>query len=204
VIERLGLSAAEYLLYPAQFWPHKNHITLVDMLALLHESGRRFKLVFSGSDKGNRAHVESYVEQRGLQQDVIFAGFVDAAVLNQLYRHAAALVFGSVLGPDNLPPLEAMALGCPVVCAAFDGAREQLGDAALLFEPLAASEAAAQVIRLEQPQLRSQLIASGSDVVAARGPDDYVRRINEALDRFAVRRRLWGPCNSYRHAPAEA
>jgi len=200
VIERLGLAPAQYLLYPAQFWPHKNHVTLVDMLALLHGSGRHLKLVFSGSDKGNRAHVEKYVAQRGLQHSVVFAGFVDTAVLRQLYLQAFAMVYGSMMGPDNLPPLEAMALRCPVVCAAFDGAREQVGDSALLFEPLDAPGAAAQLMRLEEPGLRTQLIAKGLTLVATRTPDDYARRINEVLDRFALRRRLWGPCNSYRHS----
>jgi glycosyltransferase involved in cell wall biosynthesis len=198
-VEALALTPAQYLLYPAQFWPHKNHVTLVDMLAVLHDSGRRFKLVFSGSDKGNRAHVESYVAHRGLQQHVVFTGFVDAGLLQQLYLNAFALVFASTLGPDNLPPLEAMALRCPVVCAGFDGAREQLGSAALLFDPLDARAAAAQVLRLEDAQLRQQLLADGLRVVQERTPDEYVRKVNGALDRFAAWRRLWGPCNSYQH-----
>jgi glycosyltransferase involved in cell wall biosynthesis len=198
-VQALGLVPGEYLLYPAQFWPHKNHITLVDMLALLQAAGRPLKLVFSGSDKGNRGYVEQYVRQRGLQERVLFTGFIDTALLHQLYRHAFAMVFGSVMGPDNLPPLEAMALGCPVVCAAFAGAREQLGEAALLFAPLDPAAAASCVAQLEDPALRQRLCERGREVVASRSPDDYIRRINEALDGFAVQRRLWGPGDSYRH-----
>jgi glycosyltransferase involved in cell wall biosynthesis len=199
VIHAWALTPSQYLLYPAQFWPHKNHITLVDMLSLLHGSGRRLKLVFSGSDKGNRAHVERYVAQRGLQDSVVFTGFVDAGLLQQLYLNAFAMIFASTMGPDNLPPLEAMALRCPVICADFDGAREQLGSAALLFEPLDAHEAAAHVLELDDAQLRQQLLAEGLRVVQGRTPTEYVRKINDALDRFAPWRRLWGPCNSYRH-----
>lgn len=198
-VQALGLTPGQYLLYPAQFWPHKNHVTLVDMLGLLHATGRKLKLVFSGSDKGNRGHIEELVRRRGLTESVLFAGFVEADLLHQLYRHAFALVFGSLLGPDNMPPLEAMALDCPVVCAAFEGAQEQLGDAALLFDPLDAAAAAARVVELEDLQLRGRLSERGRELVAARGPDEYIRRVNEALDSFAVRRRLWGAGNSYRH-----
>jgi len=200
-LQALGLEPGRYLLYPAQFWPHKNHITLVDMLALLQAAHRPLKLVFSGGDKGNRGHVEQYVRQRGLQERVLFAGFIETPLLHQLYRHAFAMVFGSVMGPDNLPPLEAMALDCPVVCAAFEGAREQLGEAALLFEPLDAAAAASCVVQLADAQLHQRLRERGRELVAARGPDDYIRRINEALDGFAARRRLWGPGDSYRHPP---
>ncbi len=123
VLAPLALTPGEYLFYPAQFWPHKNHITVVDALLLLRNSGKPFKLVFTGSDKGNRTHVESYVAQRGLQEAVVFAGFVETQVLHQLYLNAFAMVFASLMGPDNLPPLEAMAMGCPVICATFNGAR---------------------------------------------------------------------------------
>ena len=199
LIEPYGLRPAEYLFYPAQFWPHKNQITLVDTLALLRRSGKPLKLVFSGGDKGNRAHVESYVAQSGLSDSVVFAGFVATAVLHQLYLNAFAMTFASLLGPDNLPPLEAMALGCPVVCAAFNGARAQLGEAALFFDGLDAQEAASQVLKLADSQLRDRLISNGRALVQTRTSDEYIRRINAALDRFARKRRLWGAGNSYRH-----
>jgi glycosyltransferase involved in cell wall biosynthesis len=199
VLEPYGLTSGEYLFYPAQFWPHKNHITLVDTLLILRNGGKPFKLVFTGSDKGNRTHVENYVAYRGLKESVLFAGFVETPVLHQLYLNAFAMVFASLMGPDNLPPLEAMALGCPVVSAAFNGAREQLGDAALFFEALDAEEAAAQVLKLTDPQLRKTLIANGHALAQTRSPDEYVRKINTALDQFAKKRRLWGPANSYRH-----
>lgn len=199
VLQPYGVTPSQYLFYPAQFWPHKNHITLVDTLAALRNAGKPFKLVFTGSDKGNRAHVESYVAQRGLKDSVVFAGFVETRALHQLYLNAFAMTFASLLGPDNLPPLEAMALGCPVVCANFNGAREQMGDAALYFDGLDADEAAEQVLRLSDPELRSRLIAQGRALVATRSPDEYIKKLNAALDRFALKRRLWAPCNAYRH-----
>jgi glycosyltransferase involved in cell wall biosynthesis len=194
-----GLAAGSFLLYPAQFWPHKNHVTLVDALARLRERGSTLKLVFTGSDKGNRAHVERYVAERGLGESVRFLGFVDGAVLQQLYLAAAALLFGSLMGPDNLPPLEAMALGCPVACANYAGAHEQLGEAALYFEGLDAAGAAAQIEKLADPALRARLVSRGRELVRSRDVGGYVERMMQILDDLGRVRRLWAPGNGYRH-----
>ncbi len=199
LLQPYGLTPGEFLFYPAQFWPHKNHITLIDTLATLHAAGAPMKLMLTGSDKGNRAYVEEYVASRGLQESVVFGGFVETPVLHQLYLNAYAMTFASMLGPDNLPPLEAMAFGCPVVSAAFNGAREQMGNAALFFDPLDANDAVAKIAALSDPKLREQMVANGHELVKTRSSDVYVARINQALDAFARKRKLWGPSNSYRH-----
>jgi len=199
ILAPYGLSPGSFLLYPAQFWPHKNHVTLVDALARLRERGSSLKLVLTGSDKGNRAYVERYVADRGLSESVLFPGFVDGTVLQQLYLAAAAMVFGSLMGPDNLPPLEAMAHGCPVVCANFSGAQEQLGEAALFFECLDANHAASQIERLADPQLRARLVSRGRDLARSRNVDGYISRVMQILDGVGRVRRLWAPGNAYRH-----
>lgn len=199
LLVRYGLAPGSFLFYPAQFWPHKNHVTLVDMLARLRARGSPLKLALTGSDKGNREHVERYVAERGLQDSVLFLGFVDSAVLHQLYLSAAAMVFGSLMGPDNLPPLEAMAHGCPVVCANYNGAQEQLGDAALFFEGLDAEDAALQITRLADAELRALLVSRGRELVRSRNVDLYLERVMGILDGVARVRRLWAPCNAYRH-----
>ena len=199
LLEPYGLEPGGFLFYPAQFWPHKNHVTLVDTLARLRERGSRLKLVLTGSDKGNRSFIESYVAERGLRESVLFPGFVEAAVLQQLYLCAAAMVFGSLMGPDNLPPLEAMAHGCPVVCANYQGAHEQLREAALFFDGLDAEQAARQIEKLEDPELRATLVSRGRELARARNVDGYLCRVMEILDGIARVRRLWAPGNAYRH-----
>jgi glycosyltransferase involved in cell wall biosynthesis len=125
-----------YIFYPAQFWPHKNHIRILRALKELKEMHNVFlPVVFCGADKGN---IE-YIKQEALKDKIIdqlyFLGFVSQQELVSLYRNARALVFASFFGPENLPPLEAFSLGCPVIASAVEGACEQLGDAALYFNP---------------------------------------------------------------------
>jgi glycosyltransferase involved in cell wall biosynthesis len=182
-----------YLFYPAQFWAHKNHINLLLALKLLHEQhGILLTLVLSGSDKGNRQYVESTAAELGLADRVRFLGFIPQADIAQLYRHALALVFVSCIGPDNLPPLEAFALGCPAIVSKDAGSIEQLGDAALLVDRQNPSDIADAIKAVwTSPELRQQLIDRGERRARLWTSKDYVRSVFDIVDEFASIRRCW-------------
>jgi glycosyltransferase involved in cell wall biosynthesis len=122
---------------------------------------------------------------------VRFRGFVETAELATLYREAHALVYLSFFGPENLPPLEAFALGCPVVQADVPGAREQLGDAALFVSPTDATAAADAVRQLEDAVLRGRLIEAGRERASVYSADAYVRGVLDFLDEFELVRSCW-------------
>lgn len=201
VINRLGLQQS-YLFYPAQFWAHKNHINLLYALAVLRDQHQvRLSLVLTGSEKGNTAYVKEIVESLGLSSQVVFTGFVNQQELAELYRGAAMMVYASFCGPENLPPLEAFALGCPVVAADVPGAAEQLGEAALLFDPLNPEDMAAKIhMLLAQPELRDNLREKGMRRAAAWTVDDFASGMIQLFNEFAGYRRSWPPT---RHLPKE-
>lgn len=178
---------APYLLYPAQFWSHKNHATLLRALAELPE----YTLVLVGSDRGYLDHVRGVARDLGVLNRVRFLGFVETDELVALYRGAHALVYLSYFGPENLPPLEAFTLGCPVVQADVPGARDQLGDAALFVSPTDATAAAEAVRRVEDPALRARLIDAGRARADAYSPDAYVHGVLDFLDEFEPVRSCW-------------
>lgn len=134
ILKLYGLEKNKYFFYPAQFWAHKNHVNLIKAFAELNMKHPEYKLVFTGSDKGNKAYIQSIVEQLGLTDRVVFAGFVENAAINTFFKNATALTMASFFGPTNMPPMEAMHIGCPVICTDLAGHREQLGDAALYFD----------------------------------------------------------------------
>ena len=176
-----------YLLYPAQFWSHKNHPTLLRALALLPE----YTLVLVGSDKGYLEHVRSIARELGVLDRVRFLGFVETGELVRLYRGAHALVYLSFFGPENLPPLEAFALGCPVVQADVAGAREQLSDAALLVPPTDPSAVAEAVRRLADSGLRQRQTEAGRARAAGYTAEGYVQGMVHFLDEFEPVRSCW-------------
>ena len=191
----------EYLFYPAQFWPHKNHIALLRALRLLRDNHRLdMLLVFCGSDKGNLSYLKETARDWGLQDHVRFLGFVPTNDLFELYRRAFALTFVSTFGPDNLPPIEAFAIGCPVIASSGEGASEQLGDAALLVNPLSEEEIAGAVRKLhDESATRAALIRKGKERARNIAARDYLREMALIFDEFDRYRRCWSKKNKYVH-----
>jgi glycosyltransferase involved in cell wall biosynthesis len=140
--ERLGPGSApreDFLLYPARRWPHKNHDRLFAAFALLRRHRPDLRLVLTGG--GDFSDVPEGVEARG---------HVTTAEVDDLMRRAAALVFPSLYEGFGLPPLEAMACGCPVASSNAGSLPEVVGDAARLFDPFrpeAIAEAVEDVLR---------------------------------------------------------
>lgn len=183
-----------YLFYPAQFWPHKNHVGLLLAVKLLRDQYHlTFPVVFSGSDRGSQSYIRQVVQQLDLEEQVHFLGFIPQTDLIALYRNAFALTYMSFFGPDNLPPLEAMGLGCPVIASRVTGAEEQLGDAAWLFDLQSAEQEVALAIKSlhEDPSLRQSLIDRGLKRSCTWTPKDYAKGILAILDEIDVIRRCW-------------
>ncbi|MEX2144511.1 MAG: glycosyltransferase family 1 protein [Anaerolineales bacterium] len=181
-----------YLFYPAQFWAHKNHVNLLLALKQLRDKGLVIPLVLVGSNFGNLPHVQSTIMELGLLDQVKVLGFVDSQTLISLYQNALALTYLSFFGPENLPPLEAFALGCPVIAARVDGAEEQLGGAALLVDPTSPTEIAAAIRKVHRDKKRrAYLVAKGTKRAKRWTAIDFVRGVFDILDQFEPIRRTW-------------
>ncbi len=180
-----------YFFYPAQFWAHKNHIRILEALLLLKADGWKPRVVFSGKDNGGRAHLEAFVSQNDLQEQVIFLGFVPAEDLRGLYEGSTAVVMPTYFGPTNLPPLEAWSLRKPLVYSAHLAG--QAGDAALLIDPDNANELATAMKRCNDPGVRARLVDSGVARLEyfATKRESAEKELLRRLDQFAARLRCW-------------
>jgi glycosyltransferase involved in cell wall biosynthesis len=125
----------DFLLYPANPWPHKNHATLFRAHAILRETRPELRLVLTGSGH----------ENHDLPPGVEVRGRVPTDELVRLYQTASALVFPSLYEGFGIPILEAMATGCPVAASNTSSIPEVTGDAAVLFDPTSAEAIAAGV-----------------------------------------------------------
>lgn len=140
---------AKFFFYPAQFWMHKNHVGLAEAVALMREQSPDVLVVAAGNtDQNGYPPFMDTIKRNGLEKLFLTPGYLPVEELAWLYRHARALVMPTYFGPTNIPPLEAMALGCPVAISGIYGMPEQCGDAALYFAPDNALEIATVMQRL--------------------------------------------------------
>jgi glycosyltransferase involved in cell wall biosynthesis len=132
VQKRYGLE--NYLLYIGDMRPYKNLERSLEAFARLNLTDRSFVI---GGKKNPRFYpgIEKKVDRLLLKNKVIFLGYVPEEDLPHLYSEAAAFVFPSLYEGFGLPPLEAMACGCPVVASNAASLSEVCGDAVRYVDP---------------------------------------------------------------------
>lgn len=152
-----------FLLFPANFWPHKNHRRLLQALSRLRQEGHEPPLtVLTGSDSSGFDEIHTEIESMGLADHVRYVGYLNQAVLRLLYKHASALLFVSMFEGFGIPIIEAFDAGTPVVASNRASCPEIAGDAALLVDPEDVGAIAAAIRRvLTDNSLRAELIERG-------------------------------------------
>jgi glycosyltransferase involved in cell wall biosynthesis len=151
-----------YLLYVGNFLPHKNVKSLIAAYNLLPENIRReYSLVLGG---GRPKGFKQDIEQSRLSdsQSIIYCGDIVDEDLPALYSGAELFVFPSLYEGFGLPPVEAMACGCPVASSHASSLPEILDNAALFFNPYQVEEISKTVkLILENKDLRENLRQKG-------------------------------------------
>ena len=172
----------KYVFYPAQFWRHKNHSTLIRAIDMVRKENPDIRLVLVGAKKNAYQDIITMVNQLHLNDEVIFYNYIPDHDMAAFYRRARALVMPTFFGPTNLPPLEAFAAGCPVAVSNIYGMPEQVGDAALLFDPRSVQDIA-KVIKLlwENDTLCQELNRKGKLIDARWDQGAFNRRFAEII-----------------------
>ena len=173
---KFGLTAQKYLLFVGGTNPRKNLQTLLKAFQVIAPRWPALRLVIvgvnadpnkSGSQVSmggptNQEWQTSYNIPDELKAALIAPGYVSQDDLVALYNGATALVFPSLYEGFGLPPLEAMACGCPVAAANTGALPEVVGEAALLCDPTQPAALVAQLEKLlNDPHLRLALQAAG-------------------------------------------
>lgn len=163
VLDRYGLPSGQYLLFPGNTWPHKNHQGAVEALRVLREAyGLDPLLVCTGSPRGAEGELRAKIRAAGLEARVRFLGYCPTSDMPALYEGAAALVFPSLFEGFGIPLLEAMWCDCPIVCSNTTSLPEIAGDAALLVDPRSPEDLAHAMSRvLTDTATRQALIERG-------------------------------------------
>jgi glycosyltransferase involved in cell wall biosynthesis len=192
ILEKFSLKNKKYLFYPAQFWPHKNHINLIKAMAALREEGIIVDLIFTGSDQGNLDYVMDFLKNKSPGQEIRYLGFVSDAEMKVLYTNAFAMVFPSLLGPTNMPISEAISCGCPVICSDFIGHREQTQGAALYIDPEEYLDIKEKIrLLVNDDGLRDNMIKKGLEVSKNNSVEHVFKGLLESFDEFEKIRLCW-------------
>lgn len=159
-LDRLSLRRDGYLLYPANFWPHKNHQMLFTAFGLflkLHPESD-LRLVCTGAPGSDMEVLREAAGRMHLGGRIVLPGYVEEDAFAALLSHCLALIYPSLFEGFGMPLIEAMAHRKPVLCSSAACLPETAGDAALYFDPRKPFEIAAAIERITaEPKLVEDL-----------------------------------------------
>ena len=163
VAQRHGLQQPFFLYVARLEHPAKNHARLIAAFNRFKtETPSPWQLLLAGSDWHGAEVIHDLVRRSPFAADIRTLGFVGDRDLPTLYRAATAFVYPSLFEGFGLPPLEAMACGCPVLASNLGAVGEVCGDAAATVDPTDVAALAAALGGLAHDEgLRQRLRAAG-------------------------------------------
>jgi len=132
--------SSKYILFAGSIDERKNLETAIGALCYYKKdtSDSGVKLVLAGKDDmmpKYTGRLKAYINQKKMNDSIIFTGYISEDELIALYWGASALIFPSLYEGFGVPPLEAMLAGIPVIASDISSIPELVGDAGLLIKP---------------------------------------------------------------------
>ena len=126
-----------FFLYVSRLeYPAKNHLRLISAFEEFKASTQSdWQLAFAGGDWHGAQTIHDAIRTSQFVADIRALGFVPDEQLPDLYRAADVFVYPSLHEGFGLPPIEAMASGCPVITSTRGALAEVIGEAAAIIEP---------------------------------------------------------------------
>ena len=124
-----------FILFVGTLEKRKNVPTLLKSFYKLKKCKIEHKLVIVGGKGWKYTKIFDLIEEFNLKGDVIFTDYVSDEYLVKFYNAADLFVYPSLYEGFGLPPLEAMACGCPVITSNTSSLPEVVGDAGIMIDP---------------------------------------------------------------------
>lgn len=177
-----------YFLFLATLEPRKNlQRVLAAYEGLPNAIRNAHPLVLAGQIGWRESSFAEPLSRLVAKKEAFCLGYVPDAVLPALYRHALALIYPALYEGFGLPPVEAMAAGCPVLVSNVTAMPEVCGDAALYCDPLNTESITEAMLNLaDDENMRKRLSILGSSQAGLyqwdRAANMFLEAVKEIMD----------------------
>lgn len=193
ILQQLGLTSHRYIVFPANFWKHKNHEMMLTAFGIACQRGLApdIRLVCTGAPGERQQFLQTAARRMGLGEHVLFPGYLPDDQLSALMAETAGMVFPSLYEGFGLPVIEAMAADIPVACSNTTSLPEVAAGAAILFNPRVPAEIAEAIVTLvTRRDVAARLIEAGRERAAEFADTDRMAREYWSLFEDALSARI--------------
>lgn len=162
LLAALGGETRRYFLFLSTLEPRKNVERLLKAYDQLPKHVKsQHPLVMVGQMGWQECRFAPLLHTLIQRGEVLMPGYLRDELLPALYQRAQALLYPSLYEGFGLPPIEAMACGCPVLVSQITAMPEVCGDAAIYCDPLDETSIRLGILQLQDDALCQKLAAQG-------------------------------------------
>jgi len=154
---KLIFNELPYLLFVGGRGHYKNFNGLLRSYASSNWLKNNFRIICIGGGKLQTDELE-FMHELGIAPRQVLQINANDNLLAEFFRGAAAFVYPSMYEGFGIPPLEAMAWGCPVICSNTSSIPEVVGDAGEYFEPESIDSMRFAIEHVLQTKARRELL----------------------------------------------
>lgn len=158
--DKYGIKSS-YILFVGTVEPRKNLDHLIKAFYKISNSVVH-QLVIVGKKGWRHDNIHRLVRELNMEDRVIFTDYISNLEILYLYNNADVFVYPSIYEGFGIPPLEAMACGCPVVVSNVTSLPEVVGDAAMLVNPFDVDDIANKIYKVVSDRNLNNLLREKS------------------------------------------
>lgn len=159
VLDKLYLKDSRYIVFPANFWEHKNHKILLNAFSMYAQKDKDAKLVLTGNTLGKEKEFLDIIDKMGLKDRVIITGYLNNDEFYSILKNSKGLIFPSLFEGFGIPVVEAMYINKLVACSNVTSLPEIGCDSICYFNPVKPDEVLKGIEYLFENEITDEIIA---------------------------------------------
>lgn len=185
ILDKLNIRDQKYIVYPANFWEHKNHKLLLNAFAMYLHEKKDLKLVLTGNPLEQSEYYDGMLKAMKIADNTVITGYVSNEELYSILKNAKGLIYPSLFEGFGIPVVEAMHLHKLIACSNLTSLPEIGCDAICYFDPKKPDEILRGITYLSEQEITEEIICEYDeklqDYTTEKMVDAYIKVFEETI-----------------------
>lgn len=181
ILDKLDIRNQKYIVYPANFWEHKNHKLLLNAFAMYAKNHKDMKLVLTGNPLAQTNYYNDLLKAMQIHELTVITGYVTNEELYSILKNSNGLIYPSLFEGFGIPVVEAMHLHKLISCSNLTSLPEIGCNAICYFDPKKPDEILKGINYLAENRITEDIIAEYDVKLKEYETDKMVREYMEVF-----------------------